>query len=197
MKTKILLIILLLLFPAGKLFAQDVLNDSDSDSDGLNDYQEINIYNTNVNNADTDGDGYTDGDEIKYGYDPHKAGDDKLEKSIVVVLADQSLSYKLGEYIIGTFKISSGLAKTPTPTGEYLILRKVPVVNYIGPDYSYKNTRWNLFFKKGTPLGYYIHGAYWHNNFGHPMSHGCVNVSYDNMEALYNWADVGTKLTIR
>lgn len=169
----------------------------DSDNDGLTDFREINIYHTNQNNTDSDGDGYGDGDETKYGYDPNKAGDDRLEKSIVVTLADQSLSYKLGDYVIDTFKISGGLPRTPTPPGQYSVLKKAPVVNYIGAGYSFKNTRWNLLFKKGNPLGYYIHGAYWHNNFGHPMSHGCVNVSYDNMEALYNWADVGTKITIK
>ena len=41
-----------------------------------------------------------------------------------------------------------------------------------------------------------IFWAYWHNKFGQPMSHGCVNVGYDNMEGLYNWADAGTKVTI-
>jgi lipoprotein-anchoring transpeptidase ErfK/SrfK len=50
--------------------------------------------------------------------------------------------------------------------------------------------------KANIPLNYYIHGAYWHHNFGHPMSHGCINVAYANMEGLYNWADVGTPITI-
>ena len=73
----------------------------------------------------------------------------------------------------------------------------MPSKNYGGKgfDYSYPNTKWNLHFYTGT-LGFYIHGAYWHNNFGKRMSHGCVNVSYANMERLYNWADVGTKITI-
>ncbi|MFH0951427.1 MAG: L,D-transpeptidase, partial [bacterium] len=43
---------------------------------------------------------------------------------------------------------------------------------------------------------YYIHGAYWHNNFGQPMSHGCVNVAYDNMEDLYWYAQIGTKVIV-
>jgi hypothetical protein len=193
MKTKILFIVFLLLLPAGRLFAQDTLQNTDSDSDGLSDHEELNIYSSNVNNPDSDNDSYTDGEEVKFSYDPNKAGDDKLEKSIVVVLADQSLSYKLGDYIVNSFKISGGVPKTPTPPGEYSILKKIPVVNYIGADYSYKNTRWNLMFRKS----YYIHGAYWHNNFGQPMSHGCVNVAYANVEGLYNWAEVGTRLTIK
>jgi lipoprotein-anchoring transpeptidase ErfK/SrfK len=37
--------------------------------------------------------------------------------------------------------------------------------------------------------GYGLHGAYWHNNFGQPMSHGCVNLSNENSKSLFEWAD--------
>ncbi len=204
-KVLILILGLFLLLPTSKVFADQSTTTSptlssqnlDSDNDGLTDFQEINIYHTNPKNPDTDGDGYTDGDEVKFNFDPNKAGEDKLEKRIVVALADQSLSYFLGDYEIGNFKISSGLPNEPTPTGAYSILKKTPVIDYVGPDYEYKNTRWNLKFIQHSPLSYYIHGAYWHNNFGKPMSHGCINVSYANIEALYNWADVGTKVIVR
>lgn len=200
------LVLILLLYPKQKVFAQlqvqsvpsqDEQKQIDTDGDGLSDYQEINIYHTDPKNSDTDGDGYSDGDEVKFGFDPNKNGGDKLEKRIVVVLADQSLSYFLGDYLIGSFKISSGLPKTPTPPGEYSIINKVPSIDYKGVDYDYKNTRWNMKFKQGSPLSYYIHGAYWHHNFGQPMSHGCINVAYENMEPLYNWTDVGTKVIIK
>jgi len=122
------------------------------------------------------------------------------EKSIFVSLKDQSLTYvqsnSQGIRIMGSFKISSGLAATPTPPGQYTVLKKKPLVNYRGANYNFPNTKWNLMFKEGNPLNYYIHGAYWHNNFGHPMSHGCINVSYADMEGLYNWADEGTKIFI-
>jgi len=36
--------------------------------------------------------------------------------------------------------------------------------------------------------GYGIHGAYWHMNFGTPMSHGCVNMKPDEAGLLFNWA---------
>jgi len=42
----------------------------DSDADGLRDYLEENVYNTDKDKADTDGDGYTDGEEVEAGYDP-------------------------------------------------------------------------------------------------------------------------------
>ena len=42
-------------------------------------------------------------------------------------------------------------------------------------------------------MGYSIHGAYWHNNFGHPMSHGCVNMKTEDAEQIYNWANPPTE----
>lgn len=168
----------------------------DDDGDGLSNYEEINIYRSNPLSSDTDEDGYNDGKEVEYNYDPNKAGDDKLEKVIGVSLKDQTLTYSLGPYIIKTIKISSGLARTPTPAGQFRVLKKRPLVDYVGPGYNYRNTRWNLLFKNTSRGGYYIHGAYWHNNFGKPQSHGCINVSYADMEPLYNWASEGTKIII-
>ncbi|MBI2028864.1 L,D-transpeptidase, partial [Candidatus Gottesmanbacteria bacterium] len=43
---------------------------------------------------------------------------------------------------------------------------------------------------------YGLHGTYWHNNFGTPMSHGCVNLRTDDACALFAWASVGTRVTI-
>lgn len=119
------------------------------------------------------------------------------DKEIIVSLENQDLTYFEGTKMLGEFKISSGLKDTPTPPGQYTVLKKKPVVDYKGPNYDFPNTKWNLMFKETNSLNYYIHGAYWHHNFGHPMSHGCVNVSYADMEPLYNWADVGTKIIIQ
>ncbi len=168
----------------------------DFDNDGLTDNEENLIYRTNPDVPDTDGDGFSDGYEVKYLYDPNAKEGDKLEKTIVVDLETQKLSYALGYYIVDSFLISSG-TRNRTPKGEFSILVKKPIINYRGIDYYYPNTRWNLMFKKGGWGNFYIHGAYWHNNFGQPMSHGCVNVAYKDMEKLYNWADVGTKVVVK
>ena len=37
-----------------------------------------------------------------------------------------------------------------------------------------------------------LHGAYWHNNFGNRMSHGCINLPLDMAHFLYGWAPLGT-----
>lgn len=167
---------------------------ADSDKDYLNDAWEI-ILGTGLMNPDSDGDKYLDGTEVAAGYDPLDPQPNKLEKIIKVSLAKQNLEYSFGGKILGSFPISSGVKSLPTPKGNFQILQKRPVVNYGGADYWYPNTKWNLLFYKKT-YGYYIHGAYWHNKFGQPMSHGCVNVAYENMEALYWWAQIGTPVVI-
>jgi lipoprotein-anchoring transpeptidase ErfK/SrfK len=43
---------------------------------------------------------------------------------------------------------------------------------------------------------YAIHGAYWHNNFGVPMSHGCVNMRSNESQMLYEWAPAGTEVYV-
>lgn len=121
-----------------------------------------------------------------------------LPKKIDIDLSEQSLSYYYGDHLVNTVKISGGLAKTPTPIGTFRVQHKIPVKAYAGRNtdgswYYLPNTKWNLKFLSS---GYYIHGAYWHNNFGRPMSHGCVNVSYADMPQLYEFADVGTLITI-
>lgn len=35
--------------------------------------------------------------------------------------------------------------------------------------------------------GYGLHGTYWHNNFGYPMSHGCVNLRTADAEKIFYW----------
>ena len=44
--------------------------------------------------------------------------------------------------------------------------------------------------------GYGTHGTYWHNNFGQPMSRGCVNMTIGDAQWLYNWAPVGTLVVV-
>jgi len=114
-----------------------------------------------------------------------------------VDIKNQELAYYFNGKLLEKFPISGGVASMPTPKGNFMILDKVPSKNYGGTGYNfhYPNTKWNLHFTT-TKYRYYIHGAYWHDNFGHPMSHGCVNVSYENMEQLYEWADLETKLQI-
>ncbi|MBI5466314.1 MAG: L,D-transpeptidase [Candidatus Kerfeldbacteria bacterium] len=166
----------------------------DSDKDYLPDAWEL-ALGTDLMNPDTDGDKYLDGTEVRAGYDPLNTESKKLAKDIKIDLKTQRLAYYLDGKKLEEFPISSGVKRLPTPTGEFSVLHKIPAVHYKGPGFDYPNTKWNLHFATNG-YRYYIHGAYWHNDFGKPKSHGCVNVSYQNMERLYNWAQVGTPIKI-
>jgi hypothetical protein len=121
------------------------------------------------------------------------------EKKIIVDLADQRLyAYEHGR-TANTFFISSGIRKYATPEIETEVLEKIPVKRYrwtYGPNhpdnYDLPNVKWNLRVFGAV----YIHGAYWHNNFGYRMSHGCVNMRESEAEWVYNWADVGTPVAM-
>jgi lipoprotein-anchoring transpeptidase ErfK/SrfK len=59
--------------------------------------------------------------------------------------------------------------------------------------YDVPGVPWNLYF---TQQGAVIHGAYWHNSFGTPYSHGCVNLPPDQAKKLYAWATIGTQVVV-
>ncbi len=178
------------------LVAGKKLKEVDTDKDDLDDEFELKL-GTSLNDPDSDDDGFWDGLEVARGYNPLNANAIKIKKTIKVDLSKQRLSYYFGDIKLDEFLISSGVETMPTPKGYFKILDKVGAKNYGGNgfDFHYPDTRWNLHFTKNY-WRYYIHGAYWHDNFGQPMSHGCVNVSYENMERLYYWAEVGTGVEI-
>ncbi|NTV23712.1 MAG: L,D-transpeptidase family protein [Nanoarchaeota archaeon] len=90
--------------------------------------------------------------------------------------------------------VSAGLTYA-TPPGNYTILEKTESMTMAGPGYYLENVPWNMLFLR-EDLGYFLHGAYWHDNFGHPMSHGCVNLPVEFSENLYSWAQVGDPVII-
>ncbi len=120
-------------------------------------------------------------------------------KHITVNLKEQRLrAYENGR-LTNTFLISSGRYGYWTRRGLHSVLLKTPVVRYAwvyspgNPEnYDLGNVPYNLRIYPHT----YIHYAYWHNNFGRPMSHGCVNVNLANMKWIYRWADEGVPVLV-
>jgi len=120
------------------------------------------------------------------------------QKHIEISLAAQSLTAYEGDRIVLRIRISSGVRNsggeglpTETPTGTFYIYSKLPT-KYMGDDRLtdtlgdryLPGVPWTAFFAEG---GYAVHGAYWHNNFGAPMSRGCINVRPDHAHWLYRW----------
>ncbi|HRJ41492.1 MAG TPA: L,D-transpeptidase, partial [Caldilineaceae bacterium] len=88
------------------------------------------------------------------------------------------------------FIISSGLPGTPTVQGVFRMRVRTRSQTMSGGDraagtyYSLPNVEWVQYFYQD----YSFHGTYWHNNFGNPMSHGCVNMTNEDAEWLFRWS---------
>lgn len=126
------------------------------------------------------------------------ADPERPRKYIEVNLAEQIEYIWEDGYLRNVYLISSGLPGTPSPPGEHSVLKKIAVHTYDGrPVYFFPGTKWNLRYKAGsTGHNYYLHTAYWHNNFGHPMSHGCINMREEDAEFVYHWAEIGDLIWI-
>lgn len=166
----------------------------DTDADGLVDLLEI-AFKSDLKKADTDGDGVNDFEEVMRAQNPTNADRTAtMSRRLEVDLTSQQLKYIVDEKLITKFPVSSGMPKTPTPVGSFEIMYKVPNMRYRGADYDLPNVKWNMAFKGG---GYFIHTAYWHNNFGKKTnSHGCVNMRINDAALLYKYIDVGTRVTV-
>lgn len=118
-------------------------------------------------------------------------------KLISVDLNAQKLyAWENGQIVYQT-PISSGLWQSPTVKGTFKVYRKIPLERMRGysPVHGYYDL-WNVPSTMYFYWGYAIHGAYWHNNFGNPMSNGCVNLPLDAAAWVYDFAQVGTTVTI-
>jgi hypothetical protein len=111
---------------------------------------------------------------------------------IEVNLTQQRVYAWEGDVLANSFIVSTGTWATPTVTGTFSIWNKTRIQTMSGPGYSLPNVPWVMYFYKD----YGFHGTYWHNNFGTPMSHGCVNLTIPDSEWLYNWASYGTTVKV-
>ncbi len=119
------------------------------------------------------------------------------DKHIYVDLSNQILYAYDGNNLTYKFLVSTG-KWNPTPTGDFRIwiwLRYTRMVGgnpAIGTYYNLPNVPYTMYFwNAATPKtwGYSLHGAYWHNNFGHPMSHGCINMQIEEAGKIFYWSN--------
>ena len=116
------------------------------------------------------------------------------ERWIEVNLKDQTISvYEQGQLVFATL-IASGIEPFWTRPGLFQIYQKfdsTPMRGSFEADrsdaYYLEDVPWTMYYDKARAL----HGAYWHNGFGSPRSHGCVNMSVGDARWLYDWANEG------
>lgn len=118
------------------------------------------------------------------------------QKRIEVDLTHQKVYAFEGQTKVYEFIVSTG-KWGQTPTGEFRIWAKVKSQlmkggnKDLGTYYYLPNVPWVMFYYNESTAkmrGFSFHGAYWHNNFGAPMSHGCINMKIDEAKVLYDWA---------
>ena len=106
-----------------------------------------------------------------------------------VNLFEQTMAVYAGDQMVYATLISSGLVGWDTPQGLTQVWQRTALGKMSGadgrPDYYFlEDVPWALYFNQAVAL----HTAYWHNSFGYPQSHGCVNLAPLDAKWLWDWA---------
>lgn len=132
------------------------------------------------------------------------------DRRIAVYLDSQRVVALEDGKIVRSFRASTGKPKTPTVTGSFYIYARYPLKTMKSDakpgepgHYVVENVPFAQYFHRD----YALHGAWWHNGFGRPASHGCVNLatrtrnkrwpnSPEDAGWLYEWATFGVPVTV-
>lgn len=120
-------------------------------------------------------------------YKPRPAAIAADERWVGVNLAQQALVAYEGDRPVYATMVATGLAGTPTVQGIFRTWRRLPSGKMSGPGYYLEEVTWTCYFYSG----YALHTAYWHDSFGRPRSHGCVNLSPYDAWWIYQWSAAG------
>ncbi len=121
---------------------------------------------------------------------------------IVVDLSEQRLYAYQGEVLVYAFVASTGMPDSPTQTGHFSVLNKLP--NAYASTWNLEMPYWmGIYWSGGLQNG--IHALpilsngqqLWAGYLGSPVSFGCVVLSVSEARALYEWAAVGTPVVIQ
>jgi lipoprotein-anchoring transpeptidase ErfK/SrfK len=137
-------------------------------------------------------------------------------KWIEVSISQQRMWAYQGDTLILTSLVSTGIPPNNTLQGLFHVRYKLPVTDMAGAvdssgavvalgqqaaedasgdeiGYVVPNVPDVMYFNRDADA---LHGAYWHNNFGNEMSHGCVNLPLDVAHYMYGWAPLGTEVWV-
>lgn len=111
------------------------------------------------------------------------------ERWIQVDLSEQMAVAYEGNNPVRAFVVSTGVGNTPTVQGTFRIWAKIAMQDMRGGSraagtyYHLRDVQNVQYFHRG----YGFHGTFWHDNFGTPMSHGCINLTNDDAKWLFDW----------
>jgi lipoprotein-anchoring transpeptidase ErfK/SrfK len=113
-----------------------------------------------------------------------------------VNLTTQTVTLMDGATPTVTLTISSGAPEHPTPTGVFQVYSKIASQSISGcvdgDCYYYPAVPWVLWYYQD----YGFHTAYWHDNFGTPVSHGCLNLPEADALTVYEWLSIGDAVDV-
>ncbi len=122
-------------------------------------------------------------------------------KKIIIDPSEHMIYAYDGNTLFFQTKVASGIESTPTPVGTFSIYKKTPTRYMQGPipgvsdvPFDLPGVPWNMYF---TDDGAVIHGSYWHDRYGTNQSSGCINLPSEIAKILYDWAPLGTTVTVR
>ncbi len=113
-------------------------------------------------------------------------------KHIHIDLGTQTVTAFEDDTPVMIARCSSGAGNTKTPLGDYRTYHKSPSVHMTNQGdaiegiFDLPGVPWCSFF---TGTGIAFHGTYWHNDYGRPRSHGCINLKSEDAKFLYRWTN--------
>ena len=106
-------------------------------------------------------------------------------KRIEIDLAKQLVHAYEEDRLVFTARTATGLAGMRTTPGLHRVLKKTPSRHMTGSDFDLPGIGWCTYF---TASGIALHATYWHNDYGRPRSHGCVNLLPEDSKWVFRWA---------
>jgi lipoprotein-anchoring transpeptidase ErfK/SrfK len=115
------------------------------------------------------------------------------DKRIEVRLNDQMVLAYEKDNLVYAVRVSTGSRlnsrRYSTPNGEFITYHKRPTRHMATGDiasngFDLPGVPWVLYI---TEKGISFHGTYWHNDYGRPRSHGCINMTPQAAKWLFRW----------
>ncbi len=123
----------------------------------------------------------------------------EADKRIEVNLTRQLVLAYEGSRLVYAARAATGSryrrGRWSTPIGHFITSYKRPTRHMAAGDiaasgFDLPGVPWVVYITKS---GISFHGTYWHNDYGHPRSHGCINLTPQAAKWLYRWTLPGVK----
>ena len=111
------------------------------------------------------------------------------EKHIEILLERQLLLAYEWDELVYAARVATGRKNYESPAGWFHTFHKRPTYHMFGGAdefsiFDLPGVPWDTYI---TDSGVALHGTYWHNDFGTPHSHGCINMSIPDAKWIFRW----------